>query len=196
VAPSPRHPALRRVRSEESGWTLIELLISSVLLIVILGAVLALLDSANKLAPQDNERALDIREAQTGVYRMTRELRQTYSLVSTTGYKIEAHVWENGADHDVTYDCTGSSSAGPNLGQCVRFEITAGVQGPATTVIDRLLNKPGSGMPPVFAYKNGPNGNTSYASTHVEVPSRGARKTGYAYHVAFDDAFFMRNLNG
>src|SRR5258708_39560283 len=119
------------------------------LLMVIMGAVLALLDSANKLEPQDQERALDLREAQVGLYQMTRELRQARSLVSTSGYSIEAHVWESGADHDVTYDCTGSSSVSTSLGQCIRYETTGGTRGPATVVIDRLFNKPGSARPPV-----------------------------------------------
>jgi len=187
---------LRRIRREESGWTLIELTISSMLLLVILVAVLALLDSANKLAPADSERAHDLREAQVGVYGMTRELRQAYSLVSNSSYTIEAHVWVNGADHDVTYDCTGNSSADTNLGQCIRYETTAGVRGPSTVVIDRLVNKPGSGMAPVFSYRTNSTGKTTYGSAHVEVPAKGARVTGAKYRIALDDAFYMRNLNG
>ena len=101
-----------RVRLEESGWTLIELLISSVILVIMLGAVLALLDATNAVAPRDQERAHDLREAQVGLYEMTRELRQAYWLVSHSAYSIEALVWENGADHEVTYDCTGTSAAG------------------------------------------------------------------------------------
>jgi prepilin-type N-terminal cleavage/methylation domain-containing protein len=189
-------PTLRRTAREESGFTLIELLISTTLLLVILMAVLVLLDSANKLGPQDNERAHDLREAQVGVYGMTRELRQAYSLVSNSSYSIEAHVWVNGADHDVTYDCTGNSAAGPTLGQCIRYETTGGVKGPSTVVVDRIVNKQGSGMTPVFTYKTNSAGNVTYASTHVEVPSKGPRKTGYKYRIALDDAFYMRNLNG
>jgi Tfp pilus assembly protein PilW len=187
---------LRRVAREQSGWTLIELLISTTLLLVILVAVLVLLDSANKLGPQDSERAHDLREAQVGVYGMTRELRQTYAIVSNSGYLIEAHVWVNGADHDVTYDCTGNSSAGTNLGQCIRYEIVGGVRGPSTVVIDRLVNKPGSGMAPVFAYRTNSSGVTTYGSAHVEVPSKGTRAQGYKYRIALEDAFYMRNLNG
>jgi len=187
---------LPRIAREESGFTLIELLISTTLLLVILVAVLALLDSANKLGPQDNERAHALREAQVGVYGMTRELRQTYSIVSSSAYTIEAHVWVNGADHDVTYDCTGNSSAGTNLGQCIRYETVGGVAGPRTVVVDRVVNKPGSGMTPVFTYKTNSAGKVTYASTHVEVPSKGARKSGYKYRIALEDAFYMRNLNG
>jgi hypothetical protein len=190
------HLTLRRTAREESGWTLIELMLATSLLLVILVAVLGLLDSANKLGPQDSERAHDLREAQVGVYGMTRELRQTYSIVSNTGYSIEAHVWINGADHDVTYDCTGNSSAGNNLGQCIRYETVGGVRGPSTVVIDRLVNKPGSGRPAIFTYTNNSSGKTTYGGVHVEVPAKGARATGYKYRIALEDAFYMRNLNG
>jgi competence protein ComGC len=185
--------AATRLR-EESGWTLIELLVSSALLIVILSAILALLDTANKVVPQDQERAADIREAQVGLYQMTREMRQAYSLVQSSPYLLEAHVYESGADHDVVYDCTGNSSAGPTLGQCVRYESSGGVGGPRTVVIDRLLNKSGSGLPPVFAYTQ-TGGKTTYASAHVEVPAKGARKVGYRYRIVLQDGMYFRNLN-
>jgi len=186
-------PAASRLR-EQGGWTLIELLISSALLIVILSAILALLETANKTVPQDQERAADIREAQVGLYQMTREMRQAYLLVQSTPYLLEAHVYENGADHDVTYDCTGNSATGPNLGQCVRAETSGGVAGPRTVVIDRLLNKPGSGLPSVFTYTQ-TGGRTTYAAAHVEVPSKGARTTGYLYRIVLQDGMYFRNLN-
>jgi prepilin-type N-terminal cleavage/methylation domain-containing protein len=185
-----------RVRRDEAGFTLVELLVAMGLLLVILGAVLALLDTGNNIAVRDQERTHAIRDAQVGLYTMTKELRQAYSIVSSSPYLIEVHVWKNGADHDVTYDCTGTSSAGPPLGQCVRYETTGGGQGAASIVVDRLLNNPGSGRPPVFTYTSNGSGHTTYATVHVEAPSKGERATGYAYRVVFDDGFFMRNLNG
>ena len=195
MARRPRSVAVR-ARLEESGWTLIEMLISTVILVIMLGAVLALLDVTNTVSPRDQERAHDLREAQVGLYQMTRELRQAYSLVSHSAYSVEAHVWENGADHDVTYDCTGTSAAGPGLGECVRFETTGGTQGPSSVVIDRLLNRPGAGLSPVFAYTTNGAGRTTYATAHVEVPAKGARTTGYSHRIVLDDGFYMRNLGG
>jgi prepilin-type N-terminal cleavage/methylation domain-containing protein len=180
----------------EDGFTLVELLVATSIFLILVGAVGALLVSSKNVTAQDQERTHAIRDAQVGVYRMTRELRQAYSLVQTTSHKIEVHVWEGGADHDVTYDCTGTSSAGPPLGQCVRFESTASGQTPATTVVDRLVNGPGSGRPPVFTYTADGSGHTTYASVHIEAPSKGERAQGYGYRVVFDDGFFMRNLGG
>ena len=191
-----RGSAGARVRSDESGFTLVELLVAMGVMLIILGAVLALFDTGNKVAVQDQERTHAIQDAQVGVYAMTKELRQAYSIVSSTGYLIEVHVWKNGADHDVTYDCTGTSSAGPPLGQCVRYETTGAGQGAASVVVDRLINKPGSGRPPVFTYSANGSGHTTYATVHVEAPSKGERANGYAYRVVVDDGFFLRNLNG
>jgi prepilin-type N-terminal cleavage/methylation domain-containing protein len=184
------------MRSDERGFTLIELLVATALFLIVLGAALALLDTSNNVAASDQERTHAIRDTQVGVYQMTRELRQAYQLVQASSHKIEVHVWENAADHDVTYDCTGTSSAGPPLGQCVRYETTGSGQTPATTIVDRLVNAPSSGRPPVFAYTTNGSGHTTYATVHIESPAKGERAQGYGYRVVFDDGFFMRNLNG
>jgi len=68
--------------------------------------------------------------------------------------------------------------------------------GNASVVVDRLLNNAGSGRPPVFTYTANGSGHTTYATVHVESPSRGERKQGYGYRVTFDDGFFLRNLSG
>jgi prepilin-type N-terminal cleavage/methylation domain-containing protein len=183
-----------RLRRQESGWTLIEMMMATALLAVILTAVLSLLDVTSKIAPKDQERAHDIREAQVGVYRMTRELRQAYSLVQTQPYLIEAHVHELGGDHDVVYDCSGASVTVPTLGECIRYEMSGGAPGTSTVIIDRLINKPGGGLPAVFTYTQN-SGKTTYVGAHIEVPSKGARKQGYTYRIVLSDGFYLRNLN-
>src|SRR3954451_9373180 len=94
---------------DESGWTLVELTIAAALLAVVLTAVLSLLDMTNRQAPGDQERAHDLRETQVGVYRMTRELRQAYSLVQTGPYLVEAHVYAGGAGPEGVSERPGGS---------------------------------------------------------------------------------------
>src|SRR3954452_15005744 len=123
------------VRREESGFTLVELLVAAGLMLVVVGAVLALLDSSSTIAARDQERTHAIREAQVGVHDMTKELRQAFSIVSSSPYSIEVHVLRGGSDREVMYDCTGTSSAGPPLGQCVRYETTGSGQGAVSTIV-------------------------------------------------------------
>jgi type II secretory pathway pseudopilin PulG len=193
---SKRRSIPARLRADEAGFTLVELLVASSILIVILGAVLALLQTSTRVEARDRERTHAIREAQVGVYRMTRELRQAYSITSSSGYSIQAHIFEQGSDHHVTYDCTGTSSAGPPYGQCVRFETGASGQGPASVVIDRLFNNEGSGRPPVFSFTTNGSGETTFAEVHIEAPAKGEQADGYTHRVVFDDGFYMRNLDG
>jgi type II secretory pathway pseudopilin PulG len=185
-----------RMRREESGFTVVELLVATGLMLIVVGAILALLESSNSIAGRDQERTHAIGDVQNGVQSMTKELRQAFSIVSSSPFVIEVHVLRGGADHDVTYDCTGTSSAGPPLGQCVRYENTGSGQTAASTVVDRLINKPGSGRPPVFTYTTNGSGHTTYATVHVEVPAKGERAEGYAHSVVVDDGFYMRNLGG
>src|SRR3954463_4404165 len=104
------------VRREESGFTLVELLVAAGLMLVVVGAVLALLDSSSSIAARDQERTHAIGETQAGVHEMTKELRQAFSIVWSTLSAMGAHVWKTGAAHAVPYACPGPSSAGPPLG--------------------------------------------------------------------------------
>src|SRR4051812_3985984 len=93
-----------RLRLDESGLRLIELLIASTLMIVVVGAILALSAAAEKGVPQDQERAISLHESAAGVYTMTRDLRLTYSIVARNGYSFEGWAYENGAPLHFSYD--------------------------------------------------------------------------------------------
>src|SRR5215210_4061126 len=68
--------ALRRLVRDDRGFTLIEVLVTCALLTVVLGAVLNFLTTTQRIAPKDVERNHALGEAQVGLHRMTRELRQ------------------------------------------------------------------------------------------------------------------------
>lgn len=68
------------LRSDERGFSLVELLIVTLLLTLVLGATLSVLDRTNPQAAADTERGQAIRDVQRGVDRMMRELRQAYLI--------------------------------------------------------------------------------------------------------------------
>lgn len=183
--------------AREDGWTLIELLVSSSLLIVILTAVLAVLDDTQNLATQDRERAHTIDETAAAVYRMTRELRQSNTLNATGPYSFDAYVNLGGQNRRVVYDCSGTSSLNPSWGRCLRKLIASGGSTLSTTsIISAFKNTAGSGIPPIFSYSQNGAGQTTYVSVHVEVPAAGNLRMGYKHRVTYDDGSYLRNLDG
>src|SRR5680860_377137 len=88
---------LERLRREERGITLIELLITAVILNVVLFAILGLLDMSARAVPKDLARAAAIQESQAGLYRMTRELRQAHQIVGASTHTLTVNVFVGGA---------------------------------------------------------------------------------------------------
>ena len=182
------------LRSEQAGWTLVELLIVIALLAVVLTAILSLLDTSNKLSPQDQERGLAIREAQVGLHRMTVELRSAYALDSTQPYYLSAWVYTRGANKHVAFDCSGTA-ANPNYGQCIRTVLN-GTAGQNAVLVKQLANKPGSPGSAVFSYTPRSDGKVTYIGVHADVPVRSSQTSRYTYTVPLNDGVYLRNLDG
>ena len=172
---------------EESGWTLIEVLIVAVLLTIVLGGTLNLLDTTAKVAPAEQERAEAVREAQVGLARMTRELRQATKVLplapapGATGSVVQVETPVKGVTQTVKYDCSQPSRSLPSTAKaCVRTQLGS------TRVeytIDRVLNTT------VFT-RTGNN----YFAVRIEVPASGERKKGLRHRIVLDDGFYMRNI--
>lgn len=189
------------MRRDERGMALYELVIVIAIMGFVLTALLGMLDTAAKMGPRDQERAHAIREAQTGLHVMTRELRTAYKVLEATDYSMYVLLTINGVDKHVRYDCNRPYSAtdDPNhpydqsYMRCRRRIATVGQALPSdpdsgTVVIDRILAEQ------VFTYSP-----TALAPTYVEakikVPSRGERKEGNNHTVTLDDGFYMRNVD-
>jgi hypothetical protein len=122
------------LRREESGFQLIELVLAAALLAVALGAVLALLDVTAQEAPRHTERGQAVREAETGVERMTREIRQASTVTLNSSRSIDLRTWVRvggGAaiERSVRFDCSSD--------KCRRYE---GPVGGALTGGEILIN--------------------------------------------------------
>ena len=189
---------LRRVAGQERGFTLIELLTVAALLLVVMSATLLVLERTTQVAPRDQERAHSIREAQVGLYSMTRELRQAYAVnppAFTASSDMDVKVVSGGVNKRVLYSCDEPLDA-QGYRRCTRFEVsppTDFAQPPPSTngrvVVDRILNNPATD--PVFT--RSPS-TSRQVGVRIRVPSRGERAQGFNYNVILDDGFFMRNV--
>lgn len=178
---------LERVRREERGITLIEVLITAVILNVVLFAILGLLDVSARAVPKDMERAAAIQESQAGLYRMTRELRQAHEIVGGGTHAITVNVFVAGAPTQVTYDCAAPHPTVSNYRRCTRRVGTAA----PVLVIDRVVN----GSRPVFEYDSLTPVTARYVGASVIVPGRGDRRQAgdYEHEIVLADGLFMRN---
>lgn len=161
---------------EESGWSLIELVLVCALLLVVMGGTLSLLETSGKIAPQEQERAHAIQEAQVGLARMTRELRQATKLITPTAPSnvgvITVDTPVAGISRRVTYTCTDA---------CRRTQVGSSLN---EIVIARVLNGA-----TVFTLTG-----TNYFEARIEVPAKGERVEGLRHRIVLDDGFYMRNI--
>jgi prepilin-type N-terminal cleavage/methylation domain-containing protein len=179
---APTQRLLRRISGGERGFTLLEVVITATILAFIVFAILAISDNTTKHAVQDQERAHVIREAQVGLHRMTRELRQAYTINSNTATAMNVQVLVNGTGTQVSYDCGVVHPDDSSLRRCVR---TVGAD--SVVVIDRI--NPGT----VFTYDT--YSPPRYVQSRVSVPAKGERVSGHPSSVVLDDGFYMRNLD-
>lgn len=156
-----RRAPLDRV-GEESGWTLIELLVAMAIFTFVLGAALSLFEVSVKSAPKEQERAAAIQEAQTGLSGMTREIRDANEIFELSPSVIDFTTVRQGVQTHVRYECgvtdPEAPASTPPLLRCQRSQGTVATPMPALgtprTVIGRMLN--GSAADPVFAYTTPP----------------------------------------
>jgi type II secretory pathway pseudopilin PulG len=184
-----------RARGGQAGYALTELLVVTSLLAIVLGAVLTLGETSQRIAPRESERAEVIREAQIGMDRMTRELRETYSLVSITVNKVDAWVPVlGGGQRRVAYECDVAHPTATGRTRCVRYDVAVdGTKSNAQVVVDGVLNGAVDSATPVFVRGSAPT--TDYVKTTVEVSAKGDLKNGYDHRILLEDGFYMRNLD-
>jgi type II secretory pathway pseudopilin PulG len=136
---------------EEHGYTLIELLVAALLGLAIVGAAVPLFISGIRSEPRVSSRAADVQQARTTMERITREVRQGWSLPTATASELSILTYvkatscggESGSTAiacRVTYSCS--------AGTCTRMVRNPDGSGsaPATPVVTGLADMP------VFTY--------------------------------------------
>jgi Tfp pilus assembly protein PilW len=129
---SRRH---HKLSTEESGLTLVELLVASVMSLVIVGAAMTMLISSVRDQPRITERADQVGEARTVSEGMLTELRQGVKLETRERNKVVFVTYVHASS------CTGAPSSAAKAIQC-RVTYNCAATGTCTRSV---LNADGSG---------------------------------------------------
>lgn len=186
IVPSVRAGVRSRIRDEEGGWTLIELLVGAVVGLFVAGIALATLNLAVQAQPVTSERAGQIQEGRSLIERISRELRQgeQISAASSSALTLVTFVDSATCGGDkattarlcqVSYSCTG--------GICTRTEGNPDGSGSPTTtqVASGIRNAP------VFSYSPD-TVDPTYVGVELSFPADGGGET-----VTFSDGVALRN---
>lgn len=140
-----------RIRSEQSGFTLVELMATMSVMIIVMIASLGILDIAVRSEPEIADRNRQVQAAQTELERLTREIRVSYEVVaaSPTSLTVLTYVNRtacNGGAPDTTIRCRVTYSCAS--GNCTRTISEADGSSPTspTTVVSGLSSDS------IFAY--------------------------------------------
>lgn len=180
--PAPADHADVRLIKDEDGVTLVELLVTTLLLTLVLGATLTVLDALSRAAPAEQEWSHTLANTQAAAYRMTRELRQATSVSLITPYVASADIAASGATKHVLYECDLNSS-------CTRKSSTTSPPARGTgggLLIGAVQNVAQS--VPVFTQSG------KYFQVTLKVRSAGALNTPHTHVMTYSDGFLARNL--
>lgn len=193
----------RRLVDDQSGMTLIELLVAAALLTIVLGATLAPMNTSATIEKRDVAWAEAIRDGQIGLQRMVREVRQAYSVQGASPNSLDFKVYLGDQDLHIVYQCDmpyPSSPSNPyasSYHRCVRIQAIGNAALPSLAsgevVIDRLLN--GTNADPVFTYT--PNTiSPKFIAAKIKLPARGTLTSpGLSHAMTFEQGLYLRNLN-
>lgn len=182
--------ALRALRREERGFTLVELTVAASLGLVVIGGGVLLFTSVVGAEPRARERASAIADGRVTMERMTRELRQggQVTVGSPTQLSLLTYVdsatcggayFSTAIQCQVTYSCS--------AGTCTRVEAAPGSQtGTPVTVVSGLA--PGD----VFSYSACAGSPTTYQYVGIRLvyPADDAEDA-----ITLNDGVDLRNLS-
>jgi type II secretory pathway pseudopilin PulG len=190
----------RRGKSE-SGTTLIELLVATLLALVVFGAILATLETSQRVQARDTEWALTMQEGRVGLSRMAREIRQASKIEKAEAGTIEFLATLGSTEWKIKYECGVAQPGSTEYHECVRKAVeksTGTLPSTGTPVVLDVLNPTA-----VFNYFKGATSTAitsemTVVTLKVELPSKGTLKGAgsgvYSHNVVLENGAFMRNL--
>jgi type II secretory pathway pseudopilin PulG len=180
-----------RLWADERGTSLLELLVTMATFGFVMAAILSLVGNAGEQQPKDQERAIVIREAQSGLDRMDRELRQAYKVLDAQPKSMYVLIGRaTPPDLHVRYDCGVVDPKNSAYTRCLRWQAPVGQPlsaGSSEVVVRRVSSV-------LFNYSPGPL-NPKYVKTRLAVPQTGERKGGYRMDFVLNGGFYLRNLD-
>jgi len=220
--PTPTH---NRARDEagparpEAGIALVELLVVMLMLGIVFTALVRPMLTSTQVAARDQARSTAVQEAQTGLYKMTREVRGTLWVYGATSTSIDVAVASSSGTQTcppasaatsgkcirVLYNCAIQPAASPYR-QCVRAWSTNLAVQPSTaagaSVIPRVVNgtpAAPSSSNPVFKYTPSASASPSasapsFVAVNLMIPSSAGETPGYTYNVVLDDGAYLPNV--
>lgn len=176
---------------DEEGFTLVELLMAATIALVIVLASLTALDGSSRLASSDNERALAIGHAQSGLDQMVRELRHTRTVHSAAAQLLEVTVAQRGVERRVQFDCSVAEPGRAGLRRCVRTIVS----GPAAGTTEPMVTGVGDvgDSSTVFTYTPA-TGTAKHVTVRVGVALDGGKVGGHTGRTVLDDGTSLRNV--
>jgi prepilin-type N-terminal cleavage/methylation domain-containing protein len=182
----------------EAGFTLIELVVTTALITLVLGALLSPFILSIRSQKNDANYAYAQQEARTALESMVSQVRQAHAIITPDSQtnSIEMNVTLGGSQYHVFYECD-VAQPGTSFRQCVRLQAAEGAALPAlstgTVVARNLLN--GTASDPVFSL--GPDGAIApyYMTATLKVPASGGTTSSLNHPIVFSDGALMRNMN-
>jgi prepilin-type N-terminal cleavage/methylation domain-containing protein len=137
---------LRRLRGDQGGYTLVEMLMAIFILTLLLGAVVLITSVVQRSEPELNQRAGQLQQARVLMERLGRELRQSYAVREVGPATLTFDTWVSRSSCGgsapgttapaircaVTYSCTTST--------CSRGEGAAGTTPVANVILAENLD--------------------------------------------------------
>jgi Tfp pilus assembly protein PilV len=166
----------RRRFGAEAGVTLIELLVASGMLLLVLTGILSVLTRSLRTENAGRQFAHEIQDAQTGLARMAREIRQADSIVLASATTIR-FVLPGATAYVVQYECD-VPQTGTTFTQCMRTKAVLGANVDPNSV---SMPAATTGAPTVLRVTNGAitSGADPNAVFHYQAPGQaGIDSTG------------------
>jgi type II secretory pathway pseudopilin PulG len=193
--------------SAQDGYTLVELLVSSLMAVLLLGGILAAFQVSQEVEARDTTWALTLQEGRAGLARMAYELRDAKKVAtspSPTASAITFFAPVGGKLWKIEYSCSVTQPGPTGYDQCTRYAVEDTTEEEAkalpstgAAIVRDVLNGTS-----VFSYtykKPSTKEEVIAATMKVELSAKGTLKqpgsSAYSKPIVLENAAFMRTLD-